>query len=107
MKLENAQQIERDKISTFIQQYGYEQGILEYAKTLGEKGESSYLPVLAVANVSTDNIYGLFSNTQSIRNFNKNKELVSEVDRINPNSSVIGYLPLMNTCIQLQSIIRI
>lgn len=91
-KLENTQQIERDKASNFIEKYGYEQGIIEYAKTLGTAGESSSIPILAVANVSTDNIFGLFSNTQSIRNFNLNKDLVTKIDKINSNSSVIGYL---------------
>ena len=91
-KIKNTQQIEKDKINSFIKQYGYEQGIIEYAKTLDLKNQSSYLPILASANVATDNIFGLFSNTQSVKNFKDNKDLISEIDKINPNSSIIGYL---------------
>jgi hypothetical protein len=91
-KLKNTQQIERDKANSFIKEYGYEQGILEYAKTLDKKDQSSYLPILAVANVTTDNIFGLYSNTQTIKNFRDNKDLVDRVDKQNASSSVIGYL---------------
>lgn len=92
MKFENIQQIERDKANYFFKKYGYEQGMIEYAKTLGEKGDSSYIPILATANVATDNIFGLYANTQSVRNFKLNKDLVEKIDNNNSNSSVVGYL---------------
>ena len=91
-KIKNTQQLEKDKINSFIKQYGYEQGVLEYAKTLDIKNQSSYLPILASANIATDNIFGLFSNTQSVKNFKDNKGLIAKIDKLNPNSSAIGYL---------------
>jgi hypothetical protein len=95
-KFRNAQQKERTIISAYIKKYGYEQGILEYGKTAtAGEGSPEFMAVLASANIATDNIFGLFSNSESIYNFNQNKKLVAELDLQNSNSSVVGYF--MNT----------
>jgi hypothetical protein len=94
-KFRNAQQKEKDIVNSYIQKYGYEQGMLEYGKQVEAKGSSVNIGILASANVATDNIFGLFSNTETIYNFNRNKDLVAELDKLNSNSSVVGYF--MNT----------
>jgi hypothetical protein len=94
-KFRNEQQKEKNIIQSYIQKYGYEQGILEYGKQVEGKGSSVNMGILASANVSTDNIFGLFGNTESIYNFNRNKDLVARLDILNSNSSVVGYF--MNT----------
>jgi hypothetical protein len=94
-KFRNAQQKERSVVNSYIKQYGYEQGMLEYGKKGAGEGSAVNVGILASANISTDNIFGLFSNSESINNFNKNKELVARLDKINSNSSVVGYF--MNT----------
>lgn len=94
-KFQNAQQKEKNIINGYIQKYGYEQGMLEYGKQVEAKGSSVNIGILASANVATDNIFGLFSNTETIYNFNRNKDLVAELDKFNSNSSVVGYF--MNT----------
>ena len=94
-KFRNTQQKEKNIINGYIQKYGYEQGMLEYGKQVKGKGSSINIGILASANVATDNIFGLFSNTETIYNFNRNKELVAKLDLLNSNSSVVGYF--MNT----------
>jgi hypothetical protein len=95
-KFKNAQQKERTIIGAYIEKYGYEQGILEYGKTAtAGKGSPEFMAILASANIATDNIFGLFNNSESIYNFNRNKALVAELDLQNSNSSVVGYF--MNT----------
>ncbi len=90
-KFQNAQQKEKDRIQSFIQRYGYEQGILEYGKQQAGEGSPVNAGILASANVVNDNIFGLYSNTESVRNFRLNKDLVAEIDLLNSNSSVVGY----------------
>jgi hypothetical protein len=94
-KFRNAQQKERDIVNSYIKKYGYEQGIIEYGKQYVGEGSAVNAAILASANVATDNIFGLFSNSETIYNFNRNKDLVSEIDDLNSNSSVVGYF--MNT----------
>jgi hypothetical protein len=94
-KFKNAQQKERSVVNSYIQKYGYEQGMLEYGKKGAGEGSAVNVGILASANIATDNIFGLFSNSESINNFNKNKDLVARLDKINSNSSVVGYF--MNT----------
>jgi hypothetical protein len=94
-KFRNAQQKERSIVNSYIQKYGYEQGMIEYGKKGAGEGSAVNVGILASANIATDNIFGLFSNSESINNFNKNKDLVARLDKINNNSSVVGYF--MNT----------
>jgi hypothetical protein len=94
-KFRNTHQKEKNIINGYIKKYGYEQGMIEYGKQVEGKGSSVNLGILANANVATDNIFGLFSNTETIYNFNRNKELVARLDLLNSNSSVVGYF--MNT----------
>jgi hypothetical protein len=90
-KFQNAQQKERDRVNSYIQKYGYEQGMLEYGKQYAGEGSPVNMGILASANVINDNIFGLYSNTESVRNFRVNKDLVVEIDKLNSNSSVVGY----------------
>ena len=94
-KFRNAQQKERSIVQSYIKQYGYEQGMIEYGKKGAGEGSAVNVGILASANIATDNIFGLFSNSESINNFSRNKELVARLDLINSNSSVVGYF--MNT----------
>lgn len=90
-KFQNAQQKERDRFNSFVQRYGYEQGILEYGKQQAGEGSPVNAGILASANVVNDNIFGLYSNTESVRNFRLNKDLITKIDLLNSNSSVVGY----------------
>lgn len=91
LKFQNAQQKEKDRVNSFIERYGYEEGLLEYGKQYAGEGSPTNIGILASANVINDNIFGLYSNTESVRNFRLNKELVTKIDILNSNSSVVGY----------------
>lgn len=90
-KFQNTQQKEKNIINSFIQRYGYEEGIIEYGKQYAGKGSPVNIATLASANIVNDNIFGLYSNTESVRNFRLNKDLVTKIDKLNSSSSVVGY----------------
>jgi hypothetical protein len=89
-KFKSAQDIEKMKLQGLQRKYGYAEGILQYAKQFSEEQNPTYMTVLA-GSTAADNRYGIYSNPQSIHNFDSNKQLVKDVDSANPDSDVIGY----------------
>jgi hypothetical protein len=84
-------ELERKKLNGLIKQYGFEEGKLRYAQSFDESQSPVYQTVLASVTSAAENRFGIFANPQSIDNFQVNSGIIADIDKVNPDSDVIGY----------------
>lgn len=90
-KLMSQAELERKKLNGLIKQYGFEEGKLRYAQSFDESQSPVYQTVLASVTSAAENRFGIFANPQSIDNFQVNSGIIADIDKVNPDSDVIGY----------------